>query len=113
MTAYPHLFTPLSIGTMTVKNRLLMSAMSINFGVDDNGHVTDQLTQYFIARASGGTGMMLVGGMAIGTLFTLFVIPSIYMLVARDHTRHREQNAGKPVTKTVMQIGDFGVTTKN
>jgi hypothetical protein len=29
---------------------------------------------------------VLVGGMAIGTLFTLFVIPSIYMLVARDHS---------------------------
>jgi multidrug efflux pump len=26
---------------------------------------------------------MLVSGMIIGTLFTLFVVPSIYMLVAR------------------------------
>jgi multidrug efflux pump len=25
--------------------------------------------------------------MAVGTLFTLFVIPSIYMLVARDHSK--------------------------
>jgi multidrug efflux pump len=32
---------------------------------------------------------VLVGGMAIGTIFTLFVIPSIYMLVARDHSRDR------------------------
>jgi multidrug efflux pump len=30
---------------------------------------------------------VLVGGMAVGTLFTLFVIPSIYMLVARDHSK--------------------------
>jgi len=29
---------------------------------------------------------MLVSGMIIGTLFTLFVVPSIYMLVARTHT---------------------------
>jgi hypothetical protein len=28
---------------------------------------------------------MLVSGMIIGTLFTLFVVPSIYMLVARKH----------------------------
>jgi len=28
---------------------------------------------------------VLVGGMAVGTFFTLFVIPSIYMLIARDH----------------------------
>ena len=39
-----------------------MSAMSINFGVDEQCHVTDQLTQYFVARAKGGVGMMLVGG---------------------------------------------------
>jgi multidrug efflux pump len=39
------------------------------------------------AQARNSIGLVLVGGMAIGTLFTLFVIPSIYMLVARicDH----------------------------
>jgi multidrug efflux pump len=65
------------------------------------------------AEARNSIGLVLVGGMAIGTLFTLFVIPSIYMLVARDHTRQRAQRAEKPVAKTVMQIGDFSATTKN
>jgi len=37
------------------------------------------------AEARNSIGLVLVGGMAIGTLFTLFVIPSIYMLIARDH----------------------------
>jgi multidrug efflux pump len=36
---------------------------------------------------------VLVGGMFVGTLFTLFVVPSIYMLVARDHTKDREREA--------------------
>jgi 2,4-dienoyl-CoA reductase-like NADH-dependent reductase (Old Yellow Enzyme family)/thioredoxin reductase len=65
MTVLKHLFTPISIGPMTSQNRLLMSAMSINFGVDDHGHVTDQLTQYLVARAKGGTGLLLVGGGAV------------------------------------------------
>ncbi len=39
------------------------------------------------AQARNSIGLVLVGGMAIGTLFTLFVIPSIYMLVARDRSR--------------------------
>jgi hypothetical protein len=30
---------------------------------------------------------MLVSGMIIGTTFTLFVVPSIYMLVAHSHAR--------------------------
>jgi multidrug efflux pump len=37
------------------------------------------------AGARNSIGMMLVTGMIIGTLFTLFVVPSIYVLVARRH----------------------------
>ncbi len=65
MAFLKHLFNPIRIGNMTAKNRLLMSAMSINFGVNDNGYVNEQLISYFKARAKGGVGMMLVGGGAI------------------------------------------------
>src|SRR5690349_3497375 len=37
------------------------------------------------AGARNSIGIMLVSGMIIGTLFTLFVVPSIYMLVAKRH----------------------------
>jgi multidrug efflux pump len=37
------------------------------------------------AGARNSIGIMLVSGMVIGTLFTLFVVPSIYMLLARAH----------------------------
>ncbi|MBT8338966.1 MAG: FAD-dependent oxidoreductase [Desulfatitalea sp.] len=60
-----HLFEPITIGGLTARNRILMSPMSVNFGVDDDGNVTEQLTAYFIARAKGGAGMMLVGGAAV------------------------------------------------
>jgi multidrug efflux pump len=36
------------------------------------------------AGARNSIGIMLVSGMVIGTLFTLFVVPSIYMLLARS-----------------------------
>ncbi|AOY59391.1 efflux RND transporter permease subunit [Desulfococcus multivorans] len=39
------------------------------------------------AEARNSIGLVLVGGMTVGTFFTLFVIPSIYMLVARDHAK--------------------------
>jgi multidrug efflux pump len=38
------------------------------------------------AGARNSIGIMLVSGMVIGTAFTLFVVPSIYMLVAKTHT---------------------------
>ena len=37
------------------------------------------------AGARNSIGIMLVTGMIIGTVFTLFVVPSIYVLVARTH----------------------------
>src|SRR5436190_10248597 len=37
------------------------------------------------AGARNSIGITLVSGMIIGTLFTLFVVPSIYVLVARTH----------------------------
>ncbi len=39
------------------------------------------------AAARNSIGLVIVGGMAIGSLFTLFIIPSIYFLVARDHSK--------------------------
>ncbi len=39
------------------------------------------------AAARNSIGLVLVGGMFVGTLFTLFVVPSIYMLVAKDHSK--------------------------
>ncbi len=38
------------------------------------------------AGARNSIGIVLVGGMTIGTLFTLFVVPSIYVLIARNHS---------------------------
>jgi multidrug efflux pump len=45
------------------------------------------------AVARNSIGIVLVGGMAIGTLFTLFVIPSVYVLIAKDR-RHAVAQSG-------------------
>jgi multidrug efflux pump len=37
------------------------------------------------AAARNSIGLVLVGGMTIGTLFTLFVVPALYVLIARTH----------------------------
>ncbi len=47
------------------------------------------------AEARNSIGLVLVGGMAIGTLLTLFIIPSIYMLIARDLAGVKETPAEK------------------
>jgi multidrug efflux pump len=39
------------------------------------------------AEARNQIGWVIVGGMAIGTFFTLFVVPVVYLLVGRDHAK--------------------------
>ncbi len=41
------------------------------------------------AAARNSIGWVLVVGMAIGTVFTLFVVPAFYMLIAKDRSRKR------------------------
>jgi multidrug efflux pump len=67
---------------------LMVSAATIG------GHFPLTLVTGAGAAARNSIGLVLVGGMFIGTLFTLFVIPSIYMLIARDHGKERERDAG-------------------
>jgi multidrug efflux pump len=47
------------------------------------------------AGARNSIGIMLVSGMIIGTVFTLFVVPSIYMLVAKTHTAIQDEDDEK------------------
>ena len=42
------------------------------------------------AEARNAIGIVLVLGMTIGTFFTLFVLPSVYMLLAKDHQHDRD-----------------------
>ena len=57
------------------------------------GHFPLTLVTGAGAAARNSIGLVLVGGMFVGTLFTLFVVPSIYMLIARDHTKDRQREA--------------------
>jgi multidrug efflux pump len=49
------------------------------------GHFPLTLVTGAGAAARNSIGLVLVGGMTIGTLFTLFIVPSLYMLIAKEH----------------------------
>jgi multidrug efflux pump len=50
------------------------------------------------AGARNSIGIMLVSGMIIGTLFTLFVVPSIYVLLARKHVAEEVEASPQPLS---------------
>jgi multidrug efflux pump len=49
------------------------------------GHFPLTLVSGAGASARNSIGLVLVGGMTIGTIFTLFIVPSLYMLIAKEH----------------------------
>jgi multidrug efflux pump len=61
---------------------ILMTTLATVFG-----HLPLTLVTGPGAVARNSIGIVLVGGMALGTVFTLFVVPSLYILIARDHRR--------------------------
>ena len=56
---YPHLFQEGSIGSVRIKNRIVMPAMGTNFTGTD-GMVCDRNVHYYRERACGGVGLIIV-----------------------------------------------------
>ncbi|MFW9820214.1 MAG: FAD-dependent oxidoreductase [Candidatus Thorarchaeota archaeon] len=54
------MFTPFKIRNMMVSNRIVMPALNLNLA--DNGFITKRLIDFYVERAKGGAGMLIVGG---------------------------------------------------
>lgn len=55
---YENLFSSKNIGTMTVPNRTVMTAMG-NYLADEGGYVSEKDIAFYGARAKGGTGLVI------------------------------------------------------
>ncbi|MFO0686659.1 MAG: NADPH-dependent 2,4-dienoyl-CoA reductase [Sandaracinus sp.] len=61
-TAYPHLLSPIDLGPVTLKNRVLMGSM--HTGLEDRFFHYGKLAAYFAERARGGVGLIVTGGIS-------------------------------------------------
>lgn len=78
MAAFEHLFSPLQLGDITVRNRIVSTGHDTVMAHD--GHVTDRLIAYHEARAKGGAGLIIaqVAGVHDTARYTA------HMLMAND-----------------------------
>ncbi|MBN8643917.1 MAG: efflux RND transporter permease subunit [Planctomycetes bacterium] len=76
---------------MTRLRPILMTSAATVFG-----HFPLVLVTGAGAEARNSIGMVLVAGMTISTFFTLFVVPSIYLLVAQTHRKREAADAALP-----------------
>ena len=61
---YPHIFSPLTVKNMTIKNRIVMMPMGTNYG-EQNGEMSFLHINYYEQRAKGGTGLIIVENASI------------------------------------------------
>lgn len=57
------LFEPISVGPISLRNRVVMTAINLQY--TPGGGVTDRLVGFYAARARGGVGLIVVGGAEI------------------------------------------------
>ncbi len=62
-TPYPHLLAPLTVGRITLKNRVLMGSM--HTGLEDQAGGFEKLAAFYAERARGGVGLIVTGGFGI------------------------------------------------
>ena len=83
---YPRLLEPLDLGFVTLRNRVLMGSM--HTGLEDRARDYPRLAAYFEARAEGGVGLMVTGGMA--PTWRGWLAPMASSMVSRRQlARHR------------------------
>jgi 2,4-dienoyl-CoA reductase (NADPH2) len=61
MSPYPHLLAPITFGSITLRNRSLMGSM--HTGLEETGD-WGRVAAFYAARARGGAGLIVTGGMA-------------------------------------------------
>ena len=62
--SYDHLLSPGRIGTLELRNRLIMAPMGEELG-DENGEVSDDQAAYLEARAKGGMAVVMLGSVGV------------------------------------------------
>ncbi|NLP64855.1 FAD-dependent oxidoreductase [Paraburkholderia sacchari] len=63
-TSFNHLLAPGQIGSMKLRNRILMSPMGSNLAEPD-GYCGERIARYYAARAKGGAAMVIMGSVGV------------------------------------------------
>jgi len=115
MTDCSHLLAPGRIGTLDLRNRILMCPMGDSL-CNDDGSISDNQAAYFEARARGGAALLLVGSVSIAYPRSSFdefqvagsddkYLPGLMDLTERAH-RHGARIAAQIVHNGQMSLLD-------
>lgn len=107
---YPHLLEPLTLGTLTLRNRVVMGSM--HTGLEDRPRDLTALSAYLAERARGGAGLIVTGGYAPNRRGWLKPFAA-EMTTRLQAMRHREvtgavHDEGGAIALQVLHAGRYG-----
>ncbi|SMH40935.1 NADPH-dependent 2,4-dienoyl-CoA reductase [Maritimibacter sp. HL-12] len=108
MTDYPHLLAPLDLGFTTLPNRVLMGSM--HTGLEERGD-WNRVAEYYAARARGGAGLIVTGGIAPNPEGAVFP-GAAAMMTAQDVANHqivtgRVHAEGGKIAMQILHAGRY------
>jgi 2,4-dienoyl-CoA reductase (NADPH2) len=110
VTPYPHLLSPITLGGLTLRNRVVMGSM--HTGLEDSPRHLPELTAYFAERARGGVGLIITGGYSPNRRGWLKPLAS-EMSSRLQAMRHRDltgavHDEGGAIALQVLHAGRYG-----
>ncbi len=109
MTDYPHLFTPIQIGPLTLPNRIIMGSMHTKL---EEIAGLERLTAYFIERVQGGCSLIITGGFSPNVEGQLSAGAATFNGNANvdDHRRMTDaiHAAGGHIVLQILHAGRYG-----
>ncbi|MDP7382160.1 MAG: NADPH-dependent 2,4-dienoyl-CoA reductase, partial [Alphaproteobacteria bacterium] len=110
MTSFPLLAQPLTVGAVTLANRMVMGSMHTN--LEGNPGHFDQLGRFYASRAAGGAGLIVTGGFSPNAAGRLKDHPCV-MASAADAAHHRRitrpvRAAGGRILLQILHAGRYG-----
>ena len=110
---FPHLFSPIQIGNMTVRNRIVNTAHGTNFARDRM--VTDQHIFYHVERAKGGVGMSIMEATSVHPSYDIGVMNTIWSFDERNIPwfRRLSRAVHRHGAKILVQLNHGGRQSSN
>jgi 2,4-dienoyl-CoA reductase (NADPH2) len=105
---FPNLFSPIKINGMELKNRIVLTAMHLCY--TPQGEVTDQLIDFYAARARGGVGFIIVGGCPIdeyGGMRSMVCIDDDRYLPGLERLTRAVKAEGAKIAAQLYQAGRY------
>lgn len=109
---YPHLLEPVTIGSLTLRNRVVMGSM--HTGLEDHAWDLPKLAAYAAERARGQVGMIITGGFAVSKRGWLKPFAG-EMTSRMDAARHLQvtdavHEEGGAIALQLLHAGRYGYT---